>query len=376
MKRIFGTVFLVLAAGVLAYGIHAADAKVSGQCSTCHTMHNSQNGVPMAYDAKGNSVAAPNEDLLRSDCVGCHSSTTANETVKSGVIPVVFDTAGYPSTPLAGGNFYYTSLGGSANDSKGHNVAGIAAADSILINGPPGFKTGVAKPDGFIQSGSGWGITSWSGEQLNCAGAQGCHGDRSVENTSSMSAVSGGHHGDDSVIDGTTVVRSYRFLAGIKGVEMNTSGHQWEQDANASYHNGYYGVADRSSTNTISYLCAECHGNFHSKTGGTVTNGLGSPWLRHPTDVSLSLLTDPDYDVYRVDIPVAYAGNDGSAPVTGTASPPDVNGIVMCLSCHRAHGSDQPDLLRFNYTAGTTKAGQDTSKANATGCLVCHAAQR
>ncbi|HIC92409.1 MAG TPA: hypothetical protein EYP21_10200 [Syntrophaceae bacterium] len=40
---------------------------------------------------------------------------------------------------------------------------------------------------------------------------------------------------------------------------------------------------------------------------------------------------------------------------------------VMCLSCHRAHGSPYADMLRWNYShmiAGdTTKSG---------GCFTCH----
>ncbi|MGM0416361.1 MAG: hypothetical protein ACQEQK_05335 [Thermodesulfobacteriota bacterium] len=43
-------------------------AMVSGPCSNCHTMHNSQNGE----DVSG---SGPNQALLNNDCVGCHSSS-------------------------------------------------------------------------------------------------------------------------------------------------------------------------------------------------------------------------------------------------------------------------------------------------------------
>ncbi|CAD7777657.1 MAG: hypothetical protein KIIPBIDF_00918 [Candidatus Methanoperedenaceae archaeon GB50] len=36
--------------------------------------------------------------------------------------------------------------------------------------------------------------------------------------------------------------------------------------------------------NTISGLCAECHGDFH---GSSDDIGSSSPWLRHPTDIQL-----------------------------------------------------------------------------------------
>lgn len=39
---------------------------------------------------------------------------------------------------------------------------------------------------------------------------------------------------------------------------------------------------------------------------------------------------------------------------------------VMCLSCHRAHGSPYPDMLRFDYNM---EAGGGTSTD---GCFKCH----
>ncbi|MEW6600485.1 MAG: cytochrome c3 family protein [Nitrospirota bacterium] len=47
------------------------------------------------------------------------------------------------------------------------------------------------------------------------------------------------------------------------------------------------------------------------------------------------------------------------------------NGRVICLSCHRAHGSAQNDLLRFDYS--TMNAGNSTNNG---GCETCHVAQR
>jgi len=40
-------------------------AEVSGVCSNCHTMHNSQGGIPMNY----NGSDIPNQRLLRGDAV-------------------------------------------------------------------------------------------------------------------------------------------------------------------------------------------------------------------------------------------------------------------------------------------------------------------
>ncbi|NOZ24837.1 MAG: hypothetical protein GXO94_01935, partial [Nitrospirae bacterium] len=62
-------------------------AEVAGVCSNCHTMHNSQGGVPMNYD----NSATPNQRLLRGDCVGCHAQNTSSNIVNS--IPQVYHTA-------------------------------------------------------------------------------------------------------------------------------------------------------------------------------------------------------------------------------------------------------------------------------------------
>ncbi len=44
---------------------------------------------------------------------------------------------------------------------------------------------------------------------------------------------------------------------------------------------------------------------------------------------------------------------------------------VTCLSCHRAHGTENDDLLRWEYS--TQDAGTDTADY---GCLGCHDRQR
>ncbi|NIN35744.1 MAG: hypothetical protein GTO60_11920 [Gammaproteobacteria bacterium] len=88
-------------------------------------------------------------------------------------------------------------------------------------------------------------------------------------------------------------------------------------------------------------------------------------WIRHPSDAELPEANE--YDAYNpvtnysVEAPVAWVDPD---------NPLRAQAIVMCLSCHRAHASDQPDMLRWPYSdmqVGTT----DPSKAG-TGCFTCH----
>jgi predicted CXXCH cytochrome family protein len=70
-----------------------------------------------------------------------------------------------------------------------------------------------------------------------------------------------------------------------------------------------------------------------------------------------------------VEAPIArpVVPENSSSTVTPNDDTTENGAIVMCLSCHRAHGSDQPDLLRWAYAG--MQAGTGTAD---TGCFVCH----
>ncbi|NWF52050.1 MAG: cytochrome c3 family protein, partial [Nitrospirae bacterium] len=172
----------------------------------------------------------------------------------------------------------------------------------------------------------------------------------------------------------TTVGGSYRFLGGINGLEHVN----WNYNETASSHNEYYGVNGNSgyaNKRTISYSCAQCHGVFHSVLGAP------SPWLRHPTDIMLP--SSSEYQNYNPDgLPTgsgAVPGNTDYSIEAPVARPsvlsssskdvtPGTDAIVMCLSCHRAHGSPQADILRWNYDEMRTGDYTDVDS----GCFTCH----
>jgi predicted CXXCH cytochrome family protein len=72
---------------------------------------------------------------------------------------------------------------------------------------------------------------------------------------------------------------------------------------------------------------------------------------------------DPLSPVARTDAAMTLLGNTPSASVAATSD------MVMCLSCHRPHGSPYDDLLRWDY--GDMVAGTDGPLANK-GCFYCH----
>ncbi len=341
-------------------------AAVSGECYICHTMHNSQNGnsknMPdtiaenIGWNSSGelyggSTSSTPANNLLVTSCVGCHSSSTGNTIVTIGAntrVPIVYNTVPPTDKILAGGNFYWIGILG--DDTKGHNVYGISGEDSNIpasLGAPGNTQCG-----GEITACHMTLAAAPVSQNYYRDGCQRCH-------------FNVFHHTDNG---------QYRFLNGHEGSASYVEGEEhanWEQDATATslnYYKGYNGPlsggASLANTRSISTFCSACHYNFHRKSDAFVT-GIGDigAWIRHPTDIALPSTGEyAAYDPvnnYDLDVPVAW-----TTPTTvskGTA-------IVMCLSCHRAHGSDQPDMLRWNYT---NDCFISTGSANC-GCFTCH----
>jgi hypothetical protein len=343
-------------------------AKITGVCSNCHTMHNSQNGS--AVVAEG-----PQPYLLnRVGCLGCHGQNPSGtqNIIPLGNVPQVLHKA---TTDLAGGNFAYITSGkprttGTDSNTAGHNVVDTGVIDTDYT------AAGAIIPPGDQHSvGSDINLNNFT-----CSGKYGCHGERSESDK--LLAVKGAHHTDDTVLkfgsiaegnQGSSTGLSYRFLKGVYGGEDT----DWQATTSSTDHNEYKGATSMGSSsatdpagNTISGLCAECHGYFH----GTGSNecSSASPWLRHPTDIVLPGDATKEYslynggtgtnDPYSLDAPVARAAIPNSA--SGVVNPGTNDAIVMCLSCHRAHASPNFKMMRWDYK------NWPTSGTN--GCSICH----
>jgi hypothetical protein len=296
---------------------------------------------------------------LKTNCVGCHSHSGGETitTIGETKIPIVYNFIeptyppdGSSSSALAGGNFYWVAqLGG---DRYGHNIFGISEQD-LLLGGT------VPAPGGTVSS--------------ECAT---CHRTLATEETGCNGCHVPFHHaaGNNTVIGEEE--GWYRFLGlivkgentldpppdGVSGIEdLN-----WEQAPSATSHNTYQGATipyeANLNTRSISQKCAGCHGLFHSEAGAV--------WIRHPVDLSI-----PDsgeftgFTTYNPLVPVARQN-----PSEESANSSTINlgsDVVSCISCHRAHGSPYPAMLRWAYRAWP---GVDpyTGEAALNGCGVCH----
>jgi hypothetical protein len=331
-------------------------------------MHNSEQGSEVAFtlDSSGEQVlrAQPFENLLKTDCLGCHSHASA-ETISSigeVEVPIVFNLAeptyppdGSSTSALAGGNFHWMITSG---DAYGHNVEGISDVDFRF---PP-----IQAPGGVARTGE---CTNCHGTLATAqGGCEGCH-------------VAEHHAGKTNLVAGRAE-GWYRFLGsvmqngivlpkqvlptpeGVVGIESP----DWEQNPSSDQHNTYQG----SSVPFVSYLesgsisqkCVGCHGRFHNETIA------GSTWIRHPVDVAI-----PDSGEYS-DL-IAY---NPLAPVARqNVTEADANSStiyrgsdqVSCVSCHRPHGSPYPAMMRWGYRSWPG-VDSHTNQTAVNGCTVCH----
>ena len=318
------------------------------QCDGCHGLYPGMRGEG-GGGGGGGTVQLGNEV-----CVDCHSYSGSGTTkILGGVrVPVVYNYVP-PGSPLAGGNFYYLNLG--MGNAGGHNVDGAAPPDINLNGIPPGYYR--STDPSLI----GFDIN----KPLYCAGSNGCHGDRNIENP--FDAISGSHHAGETPMDGSTTARSYRFLkntsatTGVIGLEDI----DWGQNATSLKHNEY----DPS----IIDLCVSCHGIFHVP-GNT---GWLSPWLMHP--VGIALPDRGEFADYNPDAG-ALAGGERQYSLNAPLARPFVpsassdmvypgTDLLTCLSCHSAHGTPNQSMLRWDYNA--IEAGKAAGTPHAA-CLICH----
>jgi len=140
-------------------------------------------------------------------------------------------------------------------------------------------------------------------------------------------------------------VRHHATKAGYRFLGPDTEGIGDPQDEYGEGHN-IYKSGDQ--------YCSACHGNFC----GTENQRAEGGWIRHPTNTPLPVQGEYAGYVYRKDVPVGYP--DPNNPERSTAH-------VMCMSCHRPHGTPYAYLLRWDYSSILAEDGSNDS-----GCFACH----
>ncbi|MFA4919978.1 MAG: cytochrome c3 family protein [Thermodesulfovibrionales bacterium] len=373
--------FFIFTLFATLFFVSSSEARVTGPCYNCHTMHNSQNGQPVNRGdsawGEANVSDNPIPNLLVASCLGCHSSSDGQtiKTLPGGLkVPIVFNTNGYPAGALAGGNFYWVSPGvaSNENDAKGHNV--FSGNPDNNLNEAPGDP----------RSGSCGGSTAChknlhSSTPSNSFGfessRQGCTKCHMIG-----SALPKGYHHLNSAdaVKGSASDGWFRFLSGhqagsghgVSGIEDN----DWQYTSSSNDHNEYLGYSGNKTADggfsaladTVTAFCTGCHAVFHSE-----RNSADNVWIRHPSD---SIIPDSGEFAnafnggYDPLVPVARPNLSGWAGPVGSVTLGSGGDLVMCLSCHRAHGSPYSKLMRWDY-----KGWPGNGQTN--GCNVCHTAK-
>lgn len=350
---------------------YTADAKVTGRCSNCHTMHNSQNGSSVA-------AGGPYQNLVINSCIGCHSANSQN-TSKYPVTgaPIVYNISGPPTygassdggtthQGLAGGNFYWVKT----DDAKGHNVF-QDNPDDLLTDAPGRDMPPKVCANGACHSNLS---VAGAGDFANRQGCTDCHM-LSKYVPGNPIPIKGYHHANDSeTIVGSGVPDTdgyYRYLQGhvfvtdrgVTGIEDPN----WEVNPDVS-HNEYKGVGGRNHTDdyfglvlgegSMTSYCVGCHAKIHWELNSS------DKWIRHPSDAVLP--TTGEYSAYTTYDPLVPVARPDLSNIGDPTKVRPGTDMVMCLSCHRAHGSPYNDMLRWDYS--TMNAGGGGSG----GCFTCH----
>jgi predicted CXXCH cytochrome family protein len=339
-------------------------ARVAGKCANCHTMHNSQNGTAIAKDDSGNPTSIPHPNLTIYSCLGCHSATSTDswQDPVTGA-PIVYNINGAPTYGvsnhgLAGGNFYWVKT----DDNKGHNVFSDNPDDNL--NYAPGKNVSCGGASGKAChsdisssfSGGGFGVSR-----------QGCTKCHMIGNSA---APQGYHHLNDTgpIIDSATE-GWYRFLDGhMSGTGHGVSGIEdtdWQATYSETDHNEYLGFSGNKESagnfsalgDTMTAYCCGCHGNFHIEQSS-------NSWIRHPSDAVIP--NSGEYSAFTTYDPVTPVARPDLSSISDSGQVRPDTDMVMCLSCHKPHGSPYPDMLRWDYSSmvvGGSGSG---------GCFNCH----
>jgi len=324
-------------------------------------------------------------------CINCHSSSTSSTTyilnpgdpVEITVPVVVYTGAAAPVDYLAGGNFWWVKgpatgdpgdpnyWTGGSDDTKGHNIFPDEGDD--YLTSAPGSPTGCYSVPGSCHADlfqtATLGMPSWIGRQ----GCTKCH---MMEDSAYPTSFppQGFHHADDSaIVVGSNTQQSsdpdfdgfFRFLSGhqsgvghgVCGIEDN----DWQATSGSSDHNEYLGnqanlnaAANLSQQgHTMTGYCSGCHGNFHVSSG----SASGGNWIHHPVGVVMP--NSGEFSLYTIFDPDGPVARSSLATINSTVTPG--SDLANCLSCHRAHGSPYPKLLR-----------QDPATASGGMCVICH----
>lgn len=345
-------VFALLVVAMVGTGAYAFHDGGVADCSGCHTMHNSENGVAMNGSdvdvdhnpIDGLPVGEGYPDLLlfpsKTDvCLRCH--------IGGGSYHIWSDDPLTPNATTAnrgGGDFVFLQ---EDNINDGHGgasepILGHAAGHSVVS----GIKGTVADPVLSMSPGG-----AYPASDLHCTSCHDPHGTSAFRLTYMV--------GQTTVSD-TGHAINWDATIDADGISLFGPG---ESNGN---HNAY--------KDGYSEWCGNCHGLFHDAASNLI----------HPAG--------SDLDTWQVQVYNAYQGSENCANFPPGVGTPCGNGTfasaylhtvpiedagmttstvtgatdgtskVVCVSCHRAHATSAPNAGRWDFNVtGLAEDGHESS---------------
>jgi hypothetical protein len=373
-------------------------------CEGCHTMHESINDAVVAPQTNPAAQFANYSNYLlkgsdqSSTCLNCHR---AADTAPSGyhiMTGTVLDTkSGIPVEKTPGGDFAWLLINGSGQTTTAgkHKAHNIVAMDFSLTSST---NYGTGAPGG--------GATPYPVGALHCNSCHDPHpaaryaADYSVAyRTPALSGnpiTESGSYNNSGAATATEATGVYRFLGGVgylpkSAVASGFTG--FTADPPFAVAPSTYNQVESTQQVRVAYgsgmseWCANCHGQLLNSGAINPTPGIDVTHI-HPAGNNAKLTLGGEGALYNAYVKSGdmsgssatsflslvpfemglaksaanYATLQGTASNVNSAASlvgPDANANVMCLSCHRAHASGFPFMLRFNATNGQFITGLD-----------------
>jgi len=371
-------ILLAAGLGTTAFAFHSGGV---AECGGCHSMHSPK-------DPSGGFLLQGSD--ASSTCLSCHG--------KADTAPTSYHVMTYPapaagSAPVErtpGGDFawllksYTFTVRGTvtneAGQSHGHNI--IAKDQGLSVD--TDFTTA---PGGTFPS-----------SQLGCNSCHNPHGKYRILGNGTVAKTGAPIMGSGSYNNSSAPSTSPNYAVGVyrllqSGDETGTVGVSFPgapiavapSTYNQTEATNQVRVAYGSgSTNFVTWgqWCSACHPDMHSS--GTyvhpVDENLGSLAGNYNSYISSGNTTGTSGSAYLSLAPFAEGTEDlatlksHASNTNAYLSGPATTDKVMCLSCHRAHATGWPDMLRWNYetdfltyvdnTGAAVWPGTDTTPAS------------
>jgi hypothetical protein len=377
---LFAAALAILAVPAFAGEWHSGTTNL---CSDCHTMHfsmqhNWDGTTPVSETAQPNgnwlSATGPNNFLLKAPanelCLQCHDGQTFAPDVLGA------NTNAAPAGGRSAGAVNESGLGAPYETYKGHTLGATTQ--------PPGFdptKIGAA--------------ATWYDPTggLECISCHAQHGPATAYRNLGPYALGGAANNARPTYKISTTNDA------TKDVWINLASYT-ANSGNAATFNPYYDAANVSfnrndalvgsthTSNKMDTFCASCHGNFHGSAEDVSIQGSATPaaldgFIRHPTSqVTIGVAGTQGFGGHSS--LSRFVANTTKVRVYASDRATYTDAAPGCLSCHKAHGNQNPFGLVFlngnstvangNWEEGgwTATQTQDQMQGYRNLCGQCH----